>query len=275
MCWEIVEVRGWKRRWDGSGFGKWPSETPFLNGQRDETCEKETGTGDFGGRGGGGRGDWSAGAGAVSNDSAQYSGSAGDRGMQEAKAGDYLAAAGDLRAYLGRYPDDVEALRAFAGARVKVEDSKGGYLLEAIDALRRATDIKPDDMESQHKLVDMFVQANMNTECVAARRTSCWIQNPKDTVALHARAMALAHLRKYDDSLAAMEKYIAIKPGEFEAELIRLELTSRAHPDRNVSEIAAGLQKANPGEMKWKVLRSIACSAGGDARGRSSGRWRR
>jgi tetratricopeptide (TPR) repeat protein len=189
-----------------------------------------------------------------------------DRGMQELKEGNNGAAAGDLRTYLGSYPDDVQALRAFAEARVKVEDAKGAYLMESIDALRRVTDLSPGDVDAERRLADLFVQASMNTECVVLT-DKLLDRDGKDAAALHARALALSHLRKFDEALEVMERYVALKPGEFDAQLLRLELTAQAHPDRNTAEMAAGLRKGHPGEMQWKVLQSIACRASGDKAG--------
>ncbi len=190
-----------------------------------------------------------------------------DMGFAEYQKGDYAGATRDLNTYLGRFPSDTAALRAFAESRLKVEEPDGSQIPLAINAYRRLMDLGSDTPEMRHKLVDLFMKAGLNTECVQLADKLLAV-DPHDAPVLHNKAMSLFQLRKYDDAAKVNAVYCAVKPDDFEARVVQLELLRHVGPP--APDIVGQVDKARaarPDDVRLILLESIACAMVGDGDG--------
>ena len=90
---------------------------------------------------------------------------AGQVGLAAAKAGDYDIALPQLGQYLGRFPNDADALHYYRPlARQHVELPNGRHLGAAMSLWRHLLDLKPDDLDAHHQLLDLYVEMGYGNE---------------------------------------------------------------------------------------------------------------
>lgn len=176
-----------------------------------------------------------------------------------AQQGRYAAAIDPLQAYLARTrTPDVEALYHLALA-VRATPSPGDtHLVRAARLMRRVVEREPDHLEAHRALLGLYEQLGFDREVVVAadhiRRLA-----PADLRPLQAKAMALLRLERYEDALAAAERWIADAPQDLEAHLLALAVLRRGPwPARQVLTRAAALQQAQPKDVRFLILEGAA-----------------
>src|SRR5438270_2563573 len=134
--------------------------------------------------------------------------------LAAAQAHDNQRAVERLKPYLGRYPDDPEALRTYARVRPAVwlaDEPESQRRRETIFVLRRLLKLEPDlkpelVKPEREQLLDLYVQGNFWTEALdTANYLLPEDQQPGkgDLPAVAARARALAALGEYRQALGA------------------------------------------------------------------------
>src|SRR3954468_10453990 len=141
-------------------------------------------------------------------------------GIAAFHAGDYPLALERLRAYKEKFPDDYDAVYAYAAARLRVPSpagSPGRNISEAKQLFEQLNRARPDDANVSHVLLDLYTSFNFYPEAVRLA-DAVLASDPRDTAALYAKAFALQGAGKPDDALAAVEKLNAIDPGNFRSQ---------------------------------------------------------
>ena len=156
------------------------------------------------------------------------------KGLAAFKSGDLVQALHFLGPYVLRYPDDLEAIEAYAKTRRQLPEPDGAEAQEAMGLYRQIVAIKPESIEDKCTLLDLYAQQNLNTETIqeadeilaqlSARRPAPSANqgslpapvSPADAVpieqALREKAEALRHLRKMDEARKAAEALVAMDP---------------------------------------------------------------
>ncbi len=137
-----------------------------------------------------------------------------EQGMALYNAGELEAALPLLGKYIGRVKTDPEVLIAFAECRQAVELPNERHFAQAIAALRAAVDLRPDDLEAQERLLELYGARGYLTECIdlAGRILST---DPDNMLALSIRTDALVLLDRYDDAIAAAAAITSQFPDQF------------------------------------------------------------
>jgi tetratricopeptide (TPR) repeat protein len=149
---------------------------------------------------------------------------------------------------------DVEALLAYGKSRRAVPLKNEQHIVEAIKVFERYRDLRPDDPEARHLLLELYPQVKYDEEALRlANRVLA--DDPADTRALRAKVMALGHQREWDQALAVAERLVAALPNDLEAHhLVQDLMFSRQDPgDRIVARFEA-LLAAHPDDPRFELL---------------------
>lgn len=173
--------------------------------------------------------------------------------------GDFDGAVGPLQAYLVAVDgDDVEALYCLALATEATAADGVDGRVRAVRLLRRAVDIQPGHLPAQRALLRLSAELGFDEEVVHAaehvRRLA-----PEDLTPLRPKTEALARLGRYDEAVAAVERWLAEEPQDLEAHLLALRVSHQGRlPGWQVLARAAALRQAQPRDVRYLILEGAA-----------------
>lgn len=189
---------------------------------------------------------------------------AGEVGIAEAKSGDYASALPNLARCLGRFPQDADALYYYALSRQHVPEPDDAQLGQAIVLWRRLIDVRPDNIDARHQLLDLYVQVGFNPEMIDS--AAALLQRiPDDPAALHAKAIALYRQRKFSDAAATITHLNQLHPDDFDNQLLALSIESaNGTSPQDLVKQAKALHQSHPDDVHFALLESIALANAGD-----------
>jgi tetratricopeptide (TPR) repeat protein len=190
-----------------------------------------------------------------------------EEGMQAAQRGDASVAVQRLEAYLGRYPEDVEALVAYAHARPLVTMPKGGHLAATIRTLRYLLKLEPGRLEQRKALCELYAKTGYVTETVDTADQILGV-DPNDPKIVGLRAAALTRLKRNEEALKAVERWCELDPDNVDAHLTRLfVLRQLDRPTDAIVAIADAVAKSHPDDARFETLQGYARVLTGDMMG--------
>lgn len=185
-------------------------------------------------------------------------------GMTAFSAGDYAVALARLKGYVGRHQDDFEAVYAYAVSRTRVEVSGGRHIVEAKAIFERLHDLRPDDLPTAHRLLEIYGSIHWDTETLTLAE-KVLSSNPADPGALRAKSAALMHGARYGDALAVSLRLNDAEPLDLPGHLQTFELMRRQKlPSSDVLSRYENLLKQHPDDPRFELLMGLASQYASD-----------
>src|SRR5439155_7124179 len=131
-----------------------------------------------------------------------------DFGIAAFRAGDYPLAVERLRVYKDKFPEDYDAIYAYAASRLRTPSSgsaAGRNIAEAKQLFEQLHRARPDDLDASHVLLDLYSNLGFYHEAIDLADTVL-SRDPRDVTALRCKASALFSSGKLQDALAASQK---------------------------------------------------------------------
>ncbi len=179
-------------------------------------------------------------------------------GMAAFAAGDFETALAKLRPYLLNHQSDIEAVAAYADARLEVTAPQRRHLVEAIAVIRHLLKLDPSRTEARRKLLDLYEQVGYLTETVDLA-DQLLATSPGDPGILAGKARALEALRKYDDALTTAQLWLKATPSDIEAQVTTIRLLDATRrPDQELLSAAEEMVKAAPSEYQAAMVQGVA-----------------
>ncbi len=180
------------------------------------------------------------------------------RGLQHVQDGEYEAAMQLLSGYLGRNPNDVEALRGYAEAREHTYERGGAHIKQVVDVRRRILELAPDDHVTRRKLMKQYLEIGFFTEAIelADKLVS---EDPNDPPALRVKARALTEKNQYEQALEVTQRYCAVRPNDVEMHMLAVRIIqAMGLRDQDAVKHVAGIRVGDSVEGNIAVQGQIA-----------------
>lgn len=189
-------------------------------------------------------------------------------GIAAVESADWYRALNDTASYLKRVGPqvaqmDAEANRAYATARLNIEEADGAHLRDATKFLRDYTIAKPEDIEAKRELLDLSLRSNFFPEAIDLAEQI----RPKDlaactvadvpTLRIEAQALYFAKQRgpRIDNVLARLAE---LEPLDIEAAAIRLDVLQQSGDRTAARAYAEDLLKRFPSEPRAKMIAAFS-----------------
>jgi tetratricopeptide (TPR) repeat protein len=186
------------------------------------------------------------------------------QGLKHVEAGEYQQAMNLLASYLGRHPNDVDALRGYATARSRVFDAGGAHVRETMSLLRRVVLLAPEDEASQRELLDLYVESRFSTEAVELANILL-DRHTDDYQALRAKARALGQKRSWDEAFEVADHYNTLRPDDIELQILTLAIMqARDLRSEDIIVRARELALAHRGDGRFTMVVGVAYQIAGD-----------
>jgi tetratricopeptide (TPR) repeat protein len=151
-----------------------------------------------------------------------------------------------IRALLASYPDHPEILR-LAGGLYSVR----GEHAQAIIALQRAVDLRPDDALYRNTLGSALIQAGIHDVAIETLRRACEL-DPNLAVAWFNLGLALMHCMRPAESAAALRRATELAPDQAAAHVILGDMLRAAgRVDEAVAQFRRVLTRQPQAGMAW------------------------
>jgi tetratricopeptide (TPR) repeat protein len=185
-------------------------------------------------------------------------------GLEAAANGQDVNAINDLYPYLSRYPDDIDALIAYAKSRQKVSMPKSEHLRRTVDALRNVLRLDPSRTEQRRTLMEIYNDVGMFTE--ANDQASALLDRlPNDKEGLTVKTHALLVLHDYDQSLQTAETALKLDPDNVTVQLDRLrDMYQLGDTPDKILGAASDLVKAHPNDQAALLVQGFSFELTGD-----------
>jgi len=182
-----------------------------------------------------------------------------DAGIGAYQSGDHVLALDKLKGYVGKFPEDFDALFAYAVARSKVEMKGQQHLKEGRGLFIHLLAMRPDDLATSHKLIELYTSIGYNAE-VNDLADKVLARHPEDADALRAKAIALTSQKRYAEALEVSLMLNRIAPRNLAGQLQTRELFC-LHLRRTpaaVLEHYKKLQQQYPDDPQFEFLLGLA-----------------
>jgi tetratricopeptide (TPR) repeat protein len=184
---------------------------------------------------------------------AQYMGWRAE-GMQAVAAADNEKAVDLLGRFLRRYPEDVDALVAYARIRPLVKEPNRQHLQDTMVVLRHLLSLRPEMQEQRRALLRMYGDYGYAAEAVVTA-DKLLETTPKDPEVLGIRAKSLARMRRLGDALQAAQAWAEVAKQDIDAQILRLEVMQATGKSKTeiekVAESLKGTLNDSP-SFDWK-----------------------
>ncbi len=182
----------------------------------------------------------------------------GPEGIRAFEEGNHRKALKLLGQYLRENDDDVEAIYAYARARLQVADDRGKHDKQAIAAFRHLLQIAPEHEAGRRELMGVYWRLSYVTEALDMAEELLQ-RNAGDVEALSTKATALARLGRYDEALPAALMAAQVDVTDLEGHLLVLEIKRRSNAtSEELVNYVKGLQAQYPKEMRFSLLLAVA-----------------
>jgi len=188
-------------------------------------------------------------------------------GVAAFKAGDYPVAMFRLGYYLMYRQEDPEALMDYGLARMRVEDPTYKHVFEPIAVFRRYLQVKPNDFDAQHLLLDLYLQADYKNEAIQLGG-DILRNHPNDPAALRGVAKAYAGFNerdKYAKALDLAKQLNKIAPNDAQGWMLTVQLMwqlrkpgEEAQKRQEIRDLADGMLEKNLDDPRVEMLDGFA-----------------
>ncbi len=179
-------------------------------------------------------------------------------GVAAYERGDWPAALDQLGKYITKRDNDAEALLMYGKARAALEDPSGKHLTESLAVYKRYLAMKPRDTEVQRLLLETYGALDYNAEAVALA-DQLLEKDPKDVVALKAKATALLRLKKPEEALKVCQQWNAQDPLDLDGQRMTFAaMLQSKKPASAAIERAEQQRAAHPDDPRFEVLTAYA-----------------
>ncbi len=148
-------------------------------------------------------------------------------GMEAYQAGNYGEAVSNLRRYVSEHPNDVQAVYAYARARLEVAEPSGSHLYRALGALRRVVEAKPEHEAARRRLLKLYLRVGSASQALEAVEPLLE-KHPDDPLALRVKAVALKRAGRLQEALRVAKHYNRVEPKDLAGQLRTLDLLQRS-----------------------------------------------
>ena len=139
-------------------------------------------------------------------------------------------------------PDDADLLRLAGKAGAELGEG------DAIDQLRRATELSPDDAEAWHDLGEALVIEGRNEEATEAFKRALEL-NPEDEVALTHLGHAQAALGRDDEAISTLAQAAEKRPPASSAAISLVEMYRSVGQPEQALSAAQNIAEADPNDV--------------------------
>ncbi len=187
-----------------------------------------------------------------------------EAGLASFAAEDYAATLKHLKPYIGKHRGDRDALFAYATSRSRVEEPDAKHLSEGITTFQLLREVEPESPRVRHALLELYTKGYRHTEAIELA-DKVLAGNPDDVAALRAKAVALGHLRKFDEAITVAEHLNDVNPTDFDGQQITYRLYARGEkPPAEVIARAEAMRAKHPNDPRFELLLAIAYGQAGD-----------
>jgi len=189
-------------------------------------------------------------------------------GIASIEAGNHEAAYHQFRGYLGKYPEDLEALRGFADAiEAKNEQSdEPSDPNELINAYERILDQDPKDTETRLALIELYHRINYADD--VKEHADILLEQEESVRARELKMIQLARLRRYkgeDGALAVGKRLIEVEPTHFNGRVMLLQLMELNNElAEDIMAVGRAPYDANPDSPTAKLIYGYALQLTGE-----------
>ena len=171
---------------------------------------------------------------------------------QALEAGRLDEAAREIGAVMTRYPQHPEVLRLAAG----IESLRGRHA-EAIAAIRRAVEQRPDDALYQNTLGTVLAEAGEWDEAIAALRRCCELQ-PTLAIAWYNLGVLLTRCVRHDEAIVALRRTVELAPDHVAARALLADMLRVSnHPQAAAVEYRRIIAQQPHAGMAWWGLADL------------------
>lgn len=185
-------------------------------------------------------------------------------GLASLERDEHATAYHELRGYLSRHPDDLEALRGFAQASEYLVENTNADPTELINTYQRILQLDGSDVHTRFDLMVFYDRLNFASEAIeqADALIAVGDQLPADLERvrpLEVKANQLARIRKLKPAIEACRALLAIQPDHLQTRLMLLRLMLQDGAAEDVVLIAGGeLLDADPDSINAKLVLGYA-----------------
>ena len=185
--------------------------------------------------------------------------------MRAASSGDYETAVNRLGVYLGRYPNDVQAIVEYAHCRPLVESPNNQHLADTIRALRFLLRLEPARLDEQRQLMRLYQQTGYITEAIDTANAVLSLK-ANDAEAYGVIANSLVRLRRFPEATDTAAKWINANAGGAEPKMVRLFTMKQANKrDEEIVALANAWLKADPEDPRLELCAAYASAMANDS----------
>ena len=186
--------------------------------------------------------------------------------MAAFQRGDYAAALPHFSTYLTESKThekpaaeaDVEALFAYGKSRRAVPMKNDRHVIEAINIFENYRNLRPDDREVQHQLLELYPRVKYNEEALTLA-DKVLAADPTDAYALRASVKALGHQRKFEKAMGFAERLAELRPNDLEAQvLVQDVMYAKQEPGERIVARFEALLAAHAGDARFEYLMARA-----------------
>ncbi len=177
-------------------------------------------------------------------------------GLADAAAGRDEPALEKLKKYFTRFPDDADALSAFATSRLAVPSPGGRNYLDAAGALRRAINVEPSRVADRSRLADLLCDLGQYPDALDQAERVLLAQ-PTDAKSLHAKSISLFKVHRDKDAYAAAVAWAEGAPDDFRAGLMLLpQAKQTGMSPADLRKLATNLESRTTSDVGKAMLRA-------------------
>lgn len=186
-----------------------------------------------------------------------------ETGMEAFQKKDYETAINSLAIYIGRYPDDAEAVYTLAQAQSSSDSPDGRHLAISAQLLKRFLDLQPARDDVRRELVLLYSRIGFSTEVIDFSKPLLE-KKPDDVPVLVANAKALIALRDFKRAITLSQQAIKLSPMEVEAQAATLELYGYLDRKAEILPHAIAILEGHPRDARAELLMMVACVSLGE-----------
>jgi tetratricopeptide (TPR) repeat protein len=181
-----------------------------------------------------------------------------ERGMAAAAAGEDQKVVDFLSTYLRRYPNDVDAMAAYAHSRPKIHQANGEELADTQRVLRNLLRLAPDRVAERRQLMLIYFQFGMMTEA-KEQADNVLATAPDDADATDVKIGALMSLHTFDQAHDLALKRLKVAPTDWPVVMDLLQVFSQlGHPPEEILKTATLAVQAHPGDQGASLVKGYA-----------------
>lgn len=179
-------------------------------------------------------------------------------GMEAAQRDDAVATVKHLAAWLGRHPNDVEALTAYAKERMLVESPDNSHVWDTITKLRRLVELQPDADGPRRDLMRLYARYGFATEALDTA-DAILAKKAGDVEAIKLKLGALIRLRRWEEAYGTTEGWAKLEPSNPEPVLRAMGLMAQMNrPAKEIQDRAKAVAAKDPTSPLSQLLVGVS-----------------